>query len=175
MKYIYLIVGPSGSGKSTIVDTLSRLYNYKVVQSYTERPRRYDDETGHIFVTRGEFDKLGPLCAYTLFNGYRYGVPDSMVDECDLYVIDPAGVSFMRKMYKGCKIIKVIGIDCSEDTCKIRMQQRGDSDEQIEQRLQFDKEAFKELYEISDVVILNASLDTTIDSIHNYIEECEKS
>ena len=63
---IYLIVGRSGSGKTTIAEELERKYGLKSIQSYTTRPKRSDNETGHIFVSDEEFDKLTDMVAYTL-------------------------------------------------------------------------------------------------------------
>lgn len=96
-KYIYLLAGPSGSGKSSVARKITEWYGFKEVWSYTERPPRYAGEPGHIFVTPEEFDAAGPMCAFTLYNGYRYGVPQSEIDSSLLYVIDPAGIEYMKK------------------------------------------------------------------------------
>ena len=142
MKNIYLIVGPSGSGKSTVADMLEKKYRLKQVVSYTERPPRFEGETGHTFVSAEEFDKLENLCAFTEFDGYRYGVPASMVDECDTYVIDPAGVRYMKEHYRGKKGVKVIGLYAAAEVCKKRMMARGDAKEAVDDRLKFDRTAF---------------------------------
>jgi len=179
MKNIYLIVGKSGSGKSTIVHELCNKYNYKEVQSYTERPKRYEDEVGHIFITKEEFDRLENLCAYTVFNGNRYGVPSSMIDECDLYVIDTYGVKYMKEHYHGNKHIKVIGIYCSdnilEDTTirKNRMLNRGDSLDDTMTRLKNDEEAFKDLSEFIDYRVFNEDIYQATDIVKKIIDECE--
>ena len=55
-KGIYLIVGKSGSGKTTLVNEL-RKYGYTSVESYTTRPKRFKNETGHTFITEEEFDR----------------------------------------------------------------------------------------------------------------------
>lgn len=99
MKNIYLIVGPSGSGKTMVANRLEEKYRLKQVLSYTERPPRFEGEGGHTFVTPEEFDKLKNLCAYTVFDGHRYGVPAEMVEVSDIYVIDPAGVAYMKEHY----------------------------------------------------------------------------
>ena len=76
-KFIYLIVGKYGSAKTTIVDKLRWLGNS--IQSYTTRPRRTEDETGHIFVNQEKFDKLN-LVAYTHFNGYDNGATQAQIE-----------------------------------------------------------------------------------------------
>ena len=96
---IYLIVGKSGTGKTTMVNRLQNLGPQ--VQSYTTRPKRSEDETGHIFVTDEEFDKLQNICAYTEYNGYRYAATQEQVDDATFYVIDPEGVWYFVDHYKG--------------------------------------------------------------------------
>ena len=49
-KGIYLIVGKSGSGKTTLVEALKK-YGYNSIESYTTRPKRFDNETCHTFIT----------------------------------------------------------------------------------------------------------------------------
>lgn len=174
MKNIYLIAGPSGVGKTTIVEELSKRYGYKVVESYTTRPKRTPDETGHHFVSDEEFDALGPLCAYTEYNGYRYGVPSSMIDECDLYVIDPSGVAYMKKHYHGKKNVKVLGLTMDKGTLAKRMAGRGDSDAAIAKRLEHDAEAFRLLPVICDQLTYNISFIGTVLRIKAFIDHYEK-
>ena len=93
---ICLLVGPSGSGKTTIANKLSEEKGWKVLQSYTTRPKRYSNETGHIFVSEEEFEQYkNDLCAYTEFDGYKYWATNQQVDESEIYIIDPAGVDFL--------------------------------------------------------------------------------
>jgi len=175
MKSIYLVVGKSGSGKSTIVHELCRRYQYKEVQSYTERPKRYEDEIGHIFISKEEFDKLEDLCAYTVFNGNRYGVPSSMIDESDLYVIDTAGIKYMQEHYHGIKNIVVIGICCSDDNeadmsiRAHRMLTRGDAEEAVTSRIENDETAFADFDELIDYKIINQDLESSIEKIQSII------
>lgn len=103
MKNIYLIVGQSGSGKTTIVNCLEEKYGLKSIQSYTTRPKRSDDETGHIFISDEEYDKLTNIVANTEFCGYRYCVQAEQIDNNDLYVIDSVGVKTLKVLYKGIK------------------------------------------------------------------------
>ena len=107
-KNIYLFVAQSGCGKTTITESLENNHDLKSIQSYTTRPQRCNGETGHIFVSDEEFDKLENLVAYTLFNNYRYATTAEQVDTHDLYVIDPKGVEYFKEHYKGEKGIKII-------------------------------------------------------------------
>ena len=192
MKNIYLLVGPSGSGKTTIATALEKAMGMKQVASYTERLPRYPGEEGHTFVTPEEFDKLEDLCAYTEFNGYRYGPTAAMVDECDIYVIDPAGVKYMKEHYHGDKDIKVVGIFATPKKCAERMLQRGDVEEKVQERIQHDRLAFaptkgvvdhilyayQGLCEICDTIVINQgnNIEYPVNILCGYIcrEEAKK-
>lgn len=172
MKNLYCIVGPSGAGKTTIVEELYRRFGYKAVASYTTRPPRCEGEEGHVFVNDVQFDALTDKVAFTEFSGYRYCVTRAQLADCDLYVIDPAGIKELLRHDIG-KQVRVIGICAGFDVLKERMQARGDAGEAIEKRLTHDKEAFKEMTDIADVVFQNNCLDRTIRDICTYIKEEE--
>ena len=125
-KFIFLIVGASGSGKSTIVEQLENKHSLKSIQSYTTRPKRSENETGHIFVTNKEFDKLTDMVAYTKFDNNRYCATAEQVENNDLYIIDPKGVDFFMKAYKGSKTPKVIFISSDMTTRYERMKSRAE-------------------------------------------------
>lgn len=126
MKNIYLIVAPSGAGKTTITEILEEKYRLKSIQSYTTRPPRYEGETGHIFGSDEEFDKLKNMIAYIEFDGHRYCATADQVDTHDLYVIDPKGIDYLRSSYEGAKQIKVIYIDVSLIERYERMRKRAE-------------------------------------------------
>ena len=137
-KYIVLIVGESGSGKSTICNELTTRYGLKQVESYTTRPMRYEGESGHIFVNDVEFDALDNMCAYTMFNGYKYGATQEQVDNADLYVIDLDGIDYFMAHYSGRKIPMVVYIKTPIYTRVKRMLKRGDTEDKIIERLSYD-------------------------------------
>lgn len=175
MKNIYCIVGVSGSGKTTLAELLEGKYGLKTVQSYTTRPQRYEGETGHIFVTKEEFDALGEMCAYTNFAGNEYGVTADLVDACDTYVIDVAGVKYLKEKYHGEKSIRTIALRCSEAVVRNRMAARGDSEEKINERIEHDFFAFMDIGDVADV-----NFDVTLltpenlaDKVFEYILEQE--
>ena len=187
MNNIFLIVGCSGSGKTTITEQLEQKYGLKSIQSYTTRKPRYDGETGHIFISDEEFDKLTDMVAYTEFAGNRYCATAEQVENNDLYIIDPKGVDFFMKAYKGSKTPKVIFISSNLTTRYERMVGRAETkgkshQEAIESsltRIVNDAEEFYDYIQGQawiDYVCKNNSndkLEDVVDKIFDYISSCE--
>lgn len=122
---LYCLVGPSGCGKTTIAEMLEA-EGYHSVQSYTTRESRYEGEKGHIFVSKDEFDKLD-LITKTSFSGAFYGVTRNLIEENDLFVVDPAGLRYLKEHYDGPKKIVAIAFSCPASVCKERILKRGDT------------------------------------------------
>lgn len=176
MKNIYLIVGESGSGKTTIVEHLEQKYGLKSIQSYTTRQPRYNGETGHIFVSDEEFDKLTDMVAYTEFAGNRYCATVEQVETHDLYVIDPKGVDYFREHYKGKKTPKIIFITADIKTRYERMVQR--SEKKGSTHLNAVNEALvrikNDIVEFYDYIQDSSKADCTINNIDNLDSAVEK-
>ena len=184
---IFLIVGCSGSGKTTITEQLEQKYGLKSIQSYTTRKPRYEGETGHIFISDEEFDKLTDMVAYTEFAGNRYCATAEQVENNDLYIIDPKGIEFFMKSYKGSKTPKVIFISSNLTTRYERMVGRAETkgkshQEAIESsltRIVNDAEEFYDYIQGQawiDYVCKNNSndkLEDIVDKIFDYISSCE--
>ena len=184
---IFLIVGCSGSGKTTITEQLEQKYGLKSIQSYTTRKPRYDGETGHTFVSDEEFDKLTDMVAYTEFASNRYCATAEQVDNNDLYIIDPKGVDFFMKAYKGSKTPKIIFISSNLTTRYERMIGRAETkgkshQEAIESSLTRIANDASEFYDYIqgqawiDYVCKNNSndkLEDIVDKIFDYISSCE--
>lgn len=147
MDKLICILGPSGSGKTTIEKILYEKYNLKPVRSYTTRPKRYPDELNHTFISNAEFNKIKTedMIAFTKYNGHRYCATRQQIDECDVYVIDPAGLEILKKLYHGAKNIVSVYLRVDANTCLERMQSRGDSFDNAFERIKNDLLAFRNI------------------------------
>ena len=186
-KYIFLIVGCSGSGKTTITEQLEQKYGLKSIQSYTTRPKRSENEAGHIFVTDAEFDKLTDMVAYTKFDNNQYCAITEQVENNDLYVIDPKGIEYFREHYHGNKGIKIIYIDSSLSTRYERMKKRAEENgnsytESVNTSLGRVNNDINEFYDYFhgnapvDFTVTNNDddkLEDVVDKVYQYICSCE--
>lgn len=165
------IIGPSGTGKSSIVAALEEI-GFHSVQSYTTRPKRKENETGHTFISTEEFLRLKEekgMIAETYFDGNYYGVTESMLRSADLYVIDLAGLKMLKE-----KSIPyyAIGLSCSENVLRERMLHRGDSEEKVNARLENDRKMFEGYKEWCDLVInADAPLSSLVNLIYSVIRQ----
>ena len=186
-KTIFLITGCSGSGKTTITEQLEQQYGLKSIQSYTTRQPRYNGETGHTFISNEEFDELVDICGYTEFAGNRYCSTAEQVENNDLYVIDPNGVDYFIKSYKGKKTPKIIFIDSDLTTRYDRMVKRAEDKGDVfltavDKALNRIKTDVVEFYDYThnnvhvDFVVRNNkndNLNQVVDKIYQYICDCE--
>ena len=138
---LFLFVGPSGSGKTTVAEELAKSYGYLTVQSYTTRPRRYENETGHTFIMDDQFDGLENIVAYTVYNNYKYCTTKDQLDLVLTYVVDITGVETLLQNYHTDRPIVIFYFDSTVTTRINRMLDRHDSDTAIVGRLHND-EAF---------------------------------
>ena len=99
---IICIAGKSGSGKSTVADFIERSYNIPQIQSYTTRKQRDENDTGHKFISEELMDEYynAPDClAKTNWDGVRYCCLGRDVKEINTYVIDEAGIDYLKKHF----------------------------------------------------------------------------
>lgn len=154
-KKLVCFVGKSGSGKTTLVSALE-LSGYKSVLSMTTREKRFEGETGHVFVSPTGFHKFdSDMVAYTKFDGHEYGATRQMLNEADLYVIDVAGVKELRKRYHD-KDLFVVYIDIKPKVAYRRMRQRGDKPIKAIKRIINDKRMFADIDDIKPDLVFDA-------------------
>lgn len=106
--FILCIIGESGSGKTTIAEYIEKIYNIKMICSWTDRPKRFPNEPGHSWATREEFDKFKKedMIAFTKFGDYRYCCLKSDVKDVNTYVIDESGLKYLKDNFSDIYNIK---------------------------------------------------------------------
>ena len=156
-KNLYCVVGESGAGKDVLINYMCKRYGYTKVASYTTRSIRTDDENdilNHTFsnVKQYQQDKENnEIIAETFFNGNLYWATKTQVNNSDL-----KGLKYLQNTYRDRKIIPIY-VETNEATRKLRMEERGDSEEKIEERIKNDKEAFADVdYQHWDCIIRNS-------------------
>lgn len=94
----YLIMGRSGAGKDTLASMMAE-NGLIVLKSYSTRPKRFSEEDSHNFISEDEAAKITNRIAETVINGYSYFVTKDMVENSDVFIVDPYGaVELMRNM-----------------------------------------------------------------------------
>ena len=170
------LLGKSGCGKSTIADRLYRRFGYVQAKSYTTRPIRKEcegDELTHTFITREQITNFqDDIVAYNEYNDNAYFVTRKMLEGCQIYVVDREGLIQLYKNYHDKDILSIY-IDCDSSIASRRMAERGDSDEQIMKRLQYDAVAFEGCKELCDFVIPN-EVQNGVNDIVDWIDELYK-
>lgn len=160
---LVLLVGKSGTGKTTLEKMLVEYLGFKSVKSYTTRPKRTEDEDSHTFVSKEEFDALENKVGYTKFNGYEYCATKEQLDNATIYVIDPAGVEYLKNSGYDREMF-IVYLDAYYSTCESRMLARGDNPVQVKERILNDHKEFRD-FDVKrkyDVMIeSNADADTT--------------
>ncbi len=166
-KPLIAIIGVSGSGKSTIANKLERKHGYTSVKSYTTRPVRDDleDINTHTFITLDEIDQYkDDIVADNWYNDNYYFCTKMQLDNSDIYIVDKSGLIKLYKNYFNKDIVSIY-LEVSPEIVAQRMEQRGDSNEQIMTRLQYDSEAFKDVKEMCDFVCTNETQNQMNDII----------
>ena len=140
------VVGESCSGKDTIIkESISYMaisrnnIKLKPIVSYATRPIRVGETDGveHWFISEEEAKSItsrNELLAYTYIKdpnipdkGYEYFTTVSQLEDCNLYVIDPRGLSSLMTYVNSGKIeLCIIFIDCPKWIRDIRARKRKD-------------------------------------------------
>ena len=156
------LLSVSGGGKSTIAAKLEKRFGLVSVKSYTTRKPREnnpDDLNTHTFITFDEVEQYrDEIVASCTFNNNFYFTTRTMLQGCQIYVIDGCGLKQLKENYHDKEIISIY-LDVPPEIAAQRMERRGDSDEAIMQRLQHDAEAFAGVKNMCDFVCDNSTQD----------------
>lgn len=125
MDKIICLVGASGSGKTTIAKKLEK-EGCNVIQSYTTRPKRHENEWGHTFVKdiprkwqklkesnnwklEGMILDTTNMIAHQELYGYHYWATKEQYQSkgTSIYVIDPKGAEQVKKNVKDAEVVTI--------------------------------------------------------------------
>lgn len=151
---LIVLVGPSGAGKTKIAEYLRDNYDFKILQSYTTRPKRSDSINDHIYITLDEKELIQDKVAINNYNGNWYFATKEQCDMSDIYVCDVVGLKMLKENYKQKKILAFY-VETSPKNRVDRMRLRGDTEAEIEKRISTDTEEFKKAIEWCDGKVNN--------------------
>ncbi|OMD66887.1 AAA family ATPase [Paenibacillus odorifer] len=169
MKKVFILMAYSGAGKTEVAKALEK-YGYNVLQSYTTRQPRYEDEYGHMFCTNKDyekFDKNGEVAAYSYIEGNHYFSTLEQIHNTDVYVCDPDGIKDLKEKINDIEFVTIY-IKVDKKTRMRRMHERGDSIDKILSRITADGIKFKK--KRFDYQVINYDFEKAVEIIKNIIE-----
>lgn len=177
-KTIITIAGRTAAGKSIIAKKLAKRLGLTVLKSYTTRAPRTDEianpaDADHIFVSEAEYDKLTDIIAETCINGNRYCTTKEILKDNDCYVIDPDGLSSLKKNLEPGFRLAQFYVYADEDIRKKRFMERGKSESEFRVRSDAENEQFS-TYEDEhgyDIIIFNnGNIEDAVDIMESYVK-----
>lgn len=178
---LVILSGVSGAGKDTIKkELLKRMEDVVTLPSFTSRERRPIEEEGvqYHFITKEAFEekiKKGDFYEYDVHHGNYYGTSRELLNEkieqgkIIVKDIEVNGTENLLKLLKDDVKIVTIFLKVDEAELRKRLQERGDSEEDIELRLgRLDYEESK--MNIYDYVIKNNDFEKTVQIIMTIIQ-----
>lgn len=172
------VAGRNSAGKSLIAKKVAEALGLNVVKSYaTRKPRPEELEKGlencdHIFVSDEEYDKLENITAETEINGVRYCTTQEILDNSDIYVIDPKGIKDLKERCGSRYKLLQFYIYADADKRAARFVARGETKAKFEAREQSEDEQFCN-YENNhgwDIIIYNNwDIDTAVKTMLGYV------
>lgn len=182
-KPLYLFVGKSASGKTTVANMLEN-DGYSQVKSYTTRPKRYEGEEGHIFISDKVPYNIKNIMASTTYNGYWYCATLDQIQKADIYVIDPdVAKELMRNKSKLNRDIHVLYFEVNQHNRIKRMKKRGDGIANIAKRILNDDSSnwiikLIEIYDQyddddleSDIAIFIIDANKSLCEVYEYVKD----
>ena len=186
-KTFYCLLGASGSGKTTLAKHLKKIGMEEVISHTTRKPREKDNEVHGVhyyFVTDEEFDKIEKIEESAYLGKSKYCISakemNAKFEKSDklFTIVDLSGAQQVKENCKTRGIdVKVIYIQTDLDTMRSRMESRGDSSEDINDRLCFARES-KELEnsKFADYIVDNrGKLEDSVKQLEEIVgyDECK--
>lgn len=150
-KKLFLFVGRTASGKSSIARAVCDIFDLKQVKSYTTRPMRtsekeHPERCDHYFISDDEVSKYSDdMVAYTEINGYKYFTTKEVLMNADVYVIDPAGIDYLKLHTKSSEFEFItIYFRVPKSVAKYRAKERGEDLQGFDSRYASEDKQFRD-------------------------------
>lgn len=164
-KTIIVLVGPSGSGKTSIGKVLSKHGIPRLTTTTTREPRPGEvDGVDYYFRQFSELES-DDFVEQTVYDGNRYGLTKdevkTMLEKHDIVHVslDQNGAEAIKRVFP--KEAFVVFVQIDEEVMVERMKKRGDSVEEIKDRIKFSRHT-DELIPPPDTDLIVENID-----IHN--------
>lgn len=153
-----VLVGASGTGKSAIRNYLISEYQMDKVVSCTTRAMREGEVDGqdYFFLQKEDFEhriQNNWFLEYTLYNDNYYGIPKHQIKDNSIAIVEPDGVDSLKKQED--INLTIVYLQSLSTVRKERMKKRGDTEEQILERIEIDDLRFKSVKEKADCIVDN--------------------
>lgn len=174
MKNIYVLTGKSGVGKTTIINEIRKEKKFVCPIMYTTRPKRRKVNDGKIQVDEVQYEELPGKGVEFVFNNCKYAITYEEIQRANIFDLAPSGFKSLKQNYCGNRNIIIIYLWVNEKERIRRMKDRGESDVDIQQRIQYEKGEYENVENSVDFILENNDLGRSIKRIRAIIEECEK-
>jgi guanylate kinase len=171
---IVIVSGPGGAGKGTLVDLLLRRdNNLWLSRSWTTRTQRVSEaDDAYVFVTREEFEQHiddDGFLEWTEFLGNYYGSPiPTPGDEHDIVLeIELHGAQQVKKRHPEALLVFVQ--PPSREEQRRRLQERGDAEHHVRERLQKAEDEERLASVLADVIVVNDDLERAVQEVLDFI------
>jgi guanylate kinase len=181
MPRVFVITGPSGVGKGTLIRTLrERIPELKLSVSATTRNPRPGEVDGvdYRFLSDGEFDRLvkeGAFVEHARYSGRRYGTLRAELDRHtaagDPVVLEIEVQGARQVAQTMPEAVRIFIAPPSEDALRTRLIGRGDTNEDLDLRLETAREELAAQSEFGHVITndrLGDAADQLVDLVHSY-------
>ncbi len=182
MNTCYVFIGPSGSGKTSIAETLFR-QDQKIITYTTRSPRVGEkNQKDYYFITTEKFNSMIADQAFVEWDEYagnKYGSSKEEVKQKlakdDCYTILTAEGFWALYAVFG-QSIRPVFVTVSNDKLEERLRKRGDTKQQINDRLalfQKDSEELKKLKKLPQLILL-VNNHTLADATTQFYEQLQQ-
>lgn len=151
MKKVFLVLGKSGSGKDTLLNNIleSGELDLKRVIRETSRPRRTYEQDGlqyHFKTEKVMRERMGEYLEWDCFNDWFYAThPEALKDGNNFIMTGSPSTLMMLKRFSSEIELNAIFLNVSEDVQFKRLSKRGDSDREVNRRIEADNRDFRSL------------------------------